>query len=120
MRQISQFRLSQADIISAKQAELQNSIAVLIKQKSIKQNLIENKQVEYEAYNKEEARGRLLVWRLCLKEAVSVKKVSKLKKFREKKIQKVEIERIIADELKKSTNKCCNRFCLYARSNKTF
>ena len=45
MRQISQYRLSQADIISAKQAELQNSIMILKKQKSIKQNLIENERI---------------------------------------------------------------------------
>ena len=102
MRQISQFRLSQADIISAKQAELQNSIMILKKQKSIKQNLIENKQVEYELYNKEQAQEAISLAALSEKEK-ELKKGLEAKKIQRKKIQK-EIERIIADELKKATN----------------
>ena len=102
MRQISQYRLSQADIISAKQAELQNSIMILKKQKSIKQNLIENKQVEYELYNKEQAQEAISLAALSEKEK-ELKKGLEAKKIQRKKIQK-EIERIIADELKKATN----------------
>jgi len=102
MRQISQFRLSQADIISAKQSELQNSIMILKKQKSIKQNLIENKQVEYELYNKEQAQEAISLAALSEKEK-ELKKGLEAKKIQRKKIQK-EIERIIADELKKAAN----------------
>ena len=102
MRQISQYRLSQADIISAKQAELKNSIMILKKQKSIKQNLIENKQVEYELYNKEQAQEAISLAALSEKEK-ELKKGLEAKKTQRKKIQK-EIERIIADELKKATN----------------
>ena len=102
MRQISQYRLSQADIISAKKTELQNSIIILTRQKSIKQNLIENKQLEYELYNKEQAQEAISLAALSEKEK-ELKKALEAKKVQRKKIQK-EIERIIADELKKATN----------------
>ena len=102
MRQISQYRLSQADIISAKKAELQNNIIILNKQKSIKQNLIENKQVEYELYNKEQTQEAISLAALSEKEK-ELKKGLEAKKIQRKKIQK-EIERIIADELKKAAN----------------
>lgn len=102
MRQISQYRLSQADIISAKQAELKNSIMMLKKQKSIKQNLIENKQVEYELYNKEQTQEAISLAALSEKEK-ELKKGLEAKKIQRKKIQK-EIERIIADELKNAAN----------------
>lgn len=102
MRQISQYRLSQADIISAKQAELKNSIMILKKQKSIKQNLIENKQVEYDLYNKEQTQEAISLAALSEKEK-ELKKGLEAKRIQRKKIQK-EIERIIADELKKATN----------------
>lgn len=102
MQQISQYRLSQADIISAKQAELQNRIVILKKQKSIKQNLIENKQIEYETYNKEQAEEAISLAALSEKEK-ELKKGLEAKKNQRKKIQK-EIERVIAYELKKATN----------------
>lgn len=102
MRQISQYRLSQADMISVKQAELENSIMILKKQKSIKQNLIENKQLEYELYNKEQAQEIISLAALSEKEQ-ELKKGLEEKKIQRKKIQK-EIERIIADELKKASN----------------
>ena len=101
MRQLSQYRLSQANIISAKQEKIQNSIMILKKQKSIKQNLIENKQVEYQLYNKEQAQEAISLAALSEKEK-ELKKSLEAKKIQRKKIQK-EIERIIADELKKST-----------------
>ena len=101
MRQISQYRLSQADIISAKQAELQNSIMVLKKRKSIKQNLIDNKQIEYETYKEEQAQEAISLAALSEKEK-ELKKDLETKKFQRKKIQ-TEIERIIADELKKTS-----------------
>ena len=101
MRQISQYRLSQADLISAKQAELENSIIILKKQKSFKQNLIENKQVEYELYNKEQAQEVISLATLSEKEK-ELKKGLEAKKIQRKKIQK-EIERIIAEELKKAS-----------------
>ena len=59
MRQISQYRLS-SKYNFGKQAELDSSIFILNKQKDIKQNLIDNKQVEYELYNKSKHK-RLLV-----------------------------------------------------------
>lgn len=100
MRQISQYRLSQADIISEKQAELQNSIMILKKRKSIKQNLIENKQIEYETYKEEQAQEAVSLAALSEKEK-ELKKDLETKKFQRKKIQN-EIELIIADELKKN------------------
>lgn len=102
MRQISQYRLSQADIISENQAKLKNSIMMLKKQKSIKQNLIENKQVEYELYNKEQTQEAISLAALSEKEK-ELKKGLEAKKIQRKKIQK-EIERIIADELKNAAN----------------
>ena len=101
MQQISQYRLSQADIISAKQAELQNSIMILKKRKSIKQNLIDNKQIEYETYKEEQAQEAISLAALSEKEK-ELKKDLETKKFQRKKIQ-TEIERIIADELKKAS-----------------
>jgi septal ring factor EnvC (AmiA/AmiB activator) len=101
MRQISQQRLSQADVISAKKAQLQKSIMILNKQKSIKQNLIENKQLEYELYNKEQAQEVISLAALSEKEK-ELKNFLEAKKIQRKKIQK-EIELIIADELKKAT-----------------
>ena len=76
MRQISQHRLSQADVISAKKAQLQKSIMILNKQKSIKQNLIENKQLEYELYNKEQAQEVISLAALSEKEK-ELKKAAK-------------------------------------------
>ena len=102
MRQISQYQLSQANAISVKQAELDNNIFILKKQKSIKQNLIDNKQIEYELYNKEQAQEAISLAALSEKEK-ELKKALEEKKNQRKKIQK-EIERIIADELKKVAN----------------
>ena len=102
MRQISQYRLSQANTISVKQAELDDNIFILKKQKSIKQNLIDNKQIEYELYNKEQAQEAISLAALSEKEK-ELKKALEEKKNQRKKIQK-EIERIIADELKKVAN----------------
>jgi len=102
MRQISQYRLSQANTISVKQAELDDNIFILKKQKSIKQNLIDNKQIEYELYNKEQAQEAVSLAALSEKEK-ELKKALEEKKNQRKKIQK-EIERIIADELKKVVN----------------
>ena len=102
MRQISQYRLSQANTISVKQAELDDNIFILKKQKSIKQNLIDNKQIEYELYNKEQAQEAVSLAALSEKEK-ELKKALEEKKNQRKKIQK-EIERIIADELKKVAN----------------
>ena len=102
MRQISQYRLSQANTILEKQAELDSSIFILNKQKDIKQNLIDNKQVEYELYNKEQAQEAVSLAALSEKEK-ELKNALEVKKLQRKKIQK-EIERIIADELKKAAN----------------
>ena len=101
MRQISEYRLSQADIISGKKTELQKSIMILNKQKSIKQNLIQNKQLEYEVYNKEKAQEAISLAALSEKEK-ELEMSLEAKKVQRKKIQK-EIERIIADELKKTS-----------------
>ena len=101
MRQISEYRLSQADIISRKKTELQKSIMILNKRKSIKQNLIQNKQLEYEVYNKEKAQEAISLAALSEKEK-ELKKSLDAKKVQRKEIQK-EIERIIAYELKKAS-----------------
>lgn len=102
MRQISQYRLSQANTISVKQAELDDNIFILKKQTSFKQNLIDNKQIEYELYNKEQAQEAMCLAALSEKEK-ELKKALDEKKNQRKKIQK-EIGRIIADELKKVAN----------------
>ena len=51
-----------------KRYQIQNSIIILTKQKSIKQNLIENKQLEYELYNKEQAQEAISLAALSEKE----------------------------------------------------
>ena len=102
MKQISDYRLSQASRIEQKQTELENRILILKTQKSIKQNLIDSKQIEYELYNKEQAQEAASLAVLSEKEN-ELKKSLEAKKLKRKKIQK-EIERIIADELKKTAN----------------
>ena len=102
MRQISHYRLSQGNTITAKQLELDNSILILKTQQSIKQRLINNKQIEYELYNKEQAQEAIGLAALSAKEG-ELKRSLESKKVQRKKIQQ-EIERIIAEELKKAAN----------------
>ena len=102
IRQISQYRKFQAQAINEKQIALEKSIIVLEKQKEIKQNLIDEKRVEYELFNQEQAQQSISLATLSEKEK-ELKKALEEKKKQRKKIQK-EIERIIAEELKKATN----------------
>ena len=102
IRQISQYRQFQAQTINEKQVALEKSIIVLEKQKEIKQNLIDDKRVEYELFNQEQAQQSISLAALSEKEKELKKALEENKKQR-KKIQK-EIERIIAEELKKANN----------------
>ena len=109
IRQISQYRQFQAQTINKKQADLEKSILVLEKQRKIKQNLIDDKQVEKELLNQEQAQQSVSLAALSEKEK-ELKKALDEKKKKRKKIQK-EIERIIAEELRKTNYaSSANRF----------
>ena len=101
MRQISRFRQAQSKTIITKQADLENSILILKKQKEIKQNLIDSKQTESDLFNLEQAQEIIGLAALSEKEK-ELKGALEDKTRQKKKIQK-EIERIIAEELKKMT-----------------
>ncbi len=101
MNQIAQYRQFQAQNILNKQDDLEKSNLVLEKQWSIKQNLIDNKRLEKELLNQEQAQQNLSLLALSKKEKELKEALNKKKKKR-KKIQK-EIERIIAEELRKRT-----------------
>ena len=102
IRQIAQHRKAQAQTIEQKQVNLEASILVLRKQYSIKQHLIENKRLENEMLNQEQAQQSASLAALSEKEK-ELKKVLDQKRKKRKKIQK-EIERIIAEELRKANN----------------
>lgn len=102
IRQISKYRQLQANEISAKQEELEKSILVLEKQKAIKQNLIDNKRVENQLLTQEQSQQSVSLAALSQKEK-ELKKALEAKKKKRKQIQ-AEIERIIAEELRKSSN----------------
>jgi len=109
IRQISQYRQFQAQAINKKQTDLEKSILVLKKQKEIKQNLIDDKRVEKDLLNQEQAQQSVSLAALSEKEK-ELKKALEEKKKKRKKIQK-EIERIIAEELKKTSDSgSANRF----------
>jgi septal ring factor EnvC (AmiA/AmiB activator) len=101
MNQIAQYRQLQAQNIFNKQDDLEKSNLVLEKQWSIKQNLIDNKRLEKELLNQEQAQQNLSLLALSKKEK-ELKEALKKKKKKREKIQK-EIERIIAEELRKRT-----------------
>lgn len=101
MSQIAQYRQLQAQNIVKKQADLEKNNLILEKQWSIKQNLIDNKRLEKELLNQEQEEQNLSLLALSKKEKELKEALSKKKKKR-KKIQK-EIERIIAEELRKKT-----------------
>lgn len=102
IRQISRYRQLQANEITAKQEELEKSILVLEKQREIKQNLIDNKRVENELLTQERSQQSVSLAALSQKEK-ELKKALDEKKKKRKQIQK-EIERIIAEELRKASN----------------
>ncbi|MDG1850254.1 MAG: peptidoglycan DD-metalloendopeptidase family protein [Flavobacteriales bacterium] len=101
MKQIAQYRQLQAQNIKNKQADLEKSILVLEKQQKIKQNLIDNKQVEKELLSQEKSQQSSSLVALSKKEK-ELKEALSSKKKKRKKIQR-EIERIIAEELRKKT-----------------
>ena len=98
IRQIAQYRQIQAQTIEQRQADLEASIIVLKNQHSIKQHLIDNKRVENELLNQEQAQQSVSLAALSEKEK-ELKKALDQKRKQRKKIQK-EIERIIAEELR--------------------
>jgi septal ring factor EnvC (AmiA/AmiB activator) len=101
MKQIAQYRQIQAETIKNKQANLQKSILVLKKQQGIKQTLMDNKQVEKELLNQERSQQNSSLSALSKKEK-QLKEALSSKKKKRKKIQR-EIERILAEELRKKT-----------------
>jgi murein hydrolase activator len=102
IRQIAQYRQIQAQTIEIRQADLEASIVVLKNQHSIKQHLIDDKRVENELLNQEQAQQSVSLAALSEKEK-ELKKALDQKRKQRKKIQK-EIERIIADELRKANS----------------
>ena len=102
IKQISEYRQQQAREIEKKQDHLEKSILVLQKQQQIKQNLIDNKQLEKELLNQQQQQQKISIAALSKKEK-ELKGILNSKKKKRKKIQK-EIERIIAEELRKKTD----------------
>jgi septal ring factor EnvC (AmiA/AmiB activator) len=101
-KQISEYRQQQAREIEKKQDHLEKSILVLQKQQQIKQNLIDNKQLEKELLNQQQQQQKISIAALSKKEK-ELKEILNSKKKKRKKIQK-EIERIIAEEVRKKTD----------------
>ena len=102
IKQISEYRQQQAKNIQKKQIHLEKSILVLQKQQQIKQNLIDNKQLEKELLSQQQEQQKISLAALSKKEK-ELKEILNSKKKKRKKIQK-EIERIIAEELRKKTD----------------
>lgn len=102
IRQIAIYRQVQAKQIDEKQEKLLKSVLVLEKQREIKQNLIENKKMENQLLGQERAQQSVSLAALSQKEK-ELKGALEEKKRKRKKIQK-EIERIIAEELRKASN----------------
>ena len=107
IRQISKYRMHQAAEIEEKSLDLEKSIVVLKNQKAIKQNLISDKRLENQLLNQEQAEESASLATLAEK-AKDLKKDLKVKRSKRKKIQK-EIERIIAEELRKVNNSGSNK-----------
>ena len=101
IRQIAQYRKAHSQNIEQKQLTLEGNILVLRRQHSIKQDLIENKRLENEMLNQEQTQQSASL--AALSEEKELKKVLDQKQKKRKKIQK-EIERIIAEELRKANN----------------
>ncbi len=99
IRQISKYRMFQAAEIEQKNIDLEKSIVVLKNQRSIKQNLISDKRLENQLLNQEQAQESVSLATLAEKEK-DLKKELKDKRNKRKTIQK-EIEKIIAEELRK-------------------
>jgi len=99
IRQISKYRMFQAAEIEQKNLDLEKSIVVLKNQRSIKQNLISDKRLENQLLNQEQAQESVSLATLAEKEK-DLKKELKDKRNKRKTIQK-EIEKIIAEELRK-------------------
>jgi len=102
IRQIAQYRQIQTQTIEQKQSSLEISIIVLKKQHSLKQNLIDNKRFENRLLNQEQALQSVSLAALSEKEK-ELKSALNQKRKQRKKIQK-EIERIIAEELRKANS----------------
>ena len=107
IRQISKYRIQQAEEIEEKSLDLEKSIVVLKNQKTIKQNLISDKRLENQLLNQEQAQESVSLATLAEKEK-DLKKDLKAKRSKRKKIQK-EIERIIAEELRKANSSGSNK-----------
>jgi septal ring factor EnvC (AmiA/AmiB activator) len=107
IRQISKYRMHQAAEIEEKSLDLEKSIVVLKNQKVIKQNLISDKRLENQLLNQEQAQESASLATLAEK-AKDLKKDLKIKRSKRKKIQK-EIERIIAEELRKVNSSGSNK-----------
>ena len=99
IRQISKYRVLQAILIEQRNLDLAKSLLVLENQRLIKQNLISDKLLENQLLNQEQAQESVSLAALSEKEKELSKSVE-VKRRKRKKIQK-EIERIIAEELRR-------------------
>lgn len=99
--QIARYREQQAQQIKDKQERLEKVILVLEKQKEIKENLVKDKRSENNLLSQEQSQKSFSLAALSQKEK-ELKKALEDKNKQRKKIQK-EIERIIAEELRKAT-----------------
>lgn len=99
--QIARYREYQAKLIGEKKEALAKTILVLEKQKSIKENLVDDKRAENSLLSQEKSQQSVSLAVLAEKEK-ELKRALEEKKKQRKKIQK-EIERIIAEELRKAT-----------------
>lgn len=99
--QIARYREQQGVQIEQKQIALEKTILVLEKQKEIKENLVDDKRMENMVLSQEQSQQSVSLAALSQKEK-ELKKALEDKNKQRKKIQK-EIERIIAEELRKAT-----------------
>ena len=103
IKQISKYRKSQATKIELKQEKIVQNIARLERHKKIKERLVEETKSEKKLFNQEKIAKSIGLAALSEKEKQLKQEVDE-KKLQKEKIQK-EIQRIIAEEIKKRTEK---------------
>ena len=103
IKQISEYRKSQATKIESKQEEIEQNVARLERHKKIKERLVEETKSEKTLFNQEKNEKSIGLAALSEKEKQLKQEVAE-KKIKKSKIQK-EIQRIIAEEIKKRSEK---------------
>ena len=103
IKQISEYRKSQATKIESKQEEIEQNVARLERHKKIKERLVEETKSEKTLFNQEKNEKSIGLASLSEKEKQLKQEVAE-KKIKKEKIQK-EIQRIIAEEIKKRAEK---------------